>query len=150
VAIILDSVKVRAMKDESGRPTDILLNLIVFSVEMVWYGGIVFWIWNHNVVSDNNDFTNIVNLKRGCDMFMRAFANCICLLAMATLLSGCTTGFQQPEADANYGSLPVNYELTIKKYFDEVLIDAESANYIFSQPIETYENEGLLAGGEAL
>jgi hypothetical protein len=30
VAIILDSVKDRAMKDESGRPTDILLNLIVF------------------------------------------------------------------------------------------------------------------------
>jgi hypothetical protein len=44
----------------------------------------------------------------------------------------------------------VNYELTIKKYFEEVLIDAESASYIFSQPVKAYENEGLLAGGEVL
>ncbi len=83
-------------------------------------------------------------------MFMRTFANCICLLAMITLLSGCTSCFQQPESDANYGSLPVNYELTIKKYFEDVLIDAESARYQFSQPVEAYENEGLLAGGEVL
>ena len=69
---------------------------------------------------------------------------------MATLLSGCTSCFQQPEAQANYGSLPVNYDLTIKEYFKEVSIDAESARYLFSQPIETYENEGLLAGGEVL
>jgi hypothetical protein len=81
---------------------------------------------------------------------MRTFANCICLLAMATLLSGCYSCFHQPEADANYGSPPVNYELTIKKYFEEVLIDPESARYIFSQPVKAYENEGLLAGGEVL
>ena len=150
MAIILDSVKIRAMKDEGVSPTDNLLNLIVFSVETVWYGGIVFWIWDHNVVFDNNDFSNIVKLKRGCYMFMRIFANCICLLVMATLLSGCTSCFQQPEAQANYGSLPVNYDLTIKEYFEEVSIDAESARYLFSQPVETYENEGLLAGGEVL
>jgi len=83
-------------------------------------------------------------------MFMRIFANCICLLTMATLLSGCTSCFQHPKADVNYGFLPVNYELTIKKYFEDVIIDPESARYQFSQPVETYENEGLLAGGEVL
>ncbi|MCP4610878.1 MAG: hypothetical protein GY845_19395 [Planctomycetes bacterium] len=81
-------------------------------------------------------------------MFIRIFANCICLLVMATLLSGCSSCFQQPEVDANYSSLPVNYDLTIKEYFEDVLIDAESARYEFSQPVEAYENEGLLAGGE--
>lgn len=81
---------------------------------------------------------------------MRTFANCICLLAMATLLSGCSSCFQQPEADANYGSTPVNYELAIKEYFESVLIDSESARYKFSQPVKAYENEGLLAGGEVL
>ncbi|MDT8302437.1 MAG: hypothetical protein RQ760_13200 [Sedimentisphaerales bacterium] len=83
-------------------------------------------------------------------MFMRIFANCIYLLAMATLLSGCSSCFQQPEAEANYGSLPVNYELTIKKYFEDNLIDSESTRYIFSPPVKAYENEGLLAESEVL
>jgi hypothetical protein len=83
-------------------------------------------------------------------MFMRTFANCICLLAMVTLMSGCSSYFQQPEADVNYGSLPVNYDLTIKQYFEDVSIDSESAIYKFSQPVKVYENEGLLAGGEVL
>jgi hypothetical protein len=83
-------------------------------------------------------------------MFMRIFANCIYLFAIVTLLSGCSSYFQQPEAGPNYGSLPVNYDHTIKEYFEEVSIDAESARYQFSQPVETYENEGLLAGGETL
>ena len=83
-------------------------------------------------------------------MFMRTFAKCICLLAMATFLSGCSSCFQQPEAEANYGSPPVNYELTIKKYFEDVLIESESARYKFSQPVKAYENKGLLAGGEVI
>jgi hypothetical protein len=44
----------------------------------------------------------------------------------------------------------VNYELAIKEYFESVLIDSESARYKFSQPVNAYENEGLLAGGEVL
>jgi len=83
-------------------------------------------------------------------MFLRTFANRICLLTIAIFLSGCSSYFQQPEAEANYGSLPVNYDLTIKEYFEEVSIDAESARYIFSPPVETYENEGLLAESEVL
>ena len=79
---------------------------------------------------------------------MKTFMNYIYFLATALLLSGCASSFQKPKSSANYGIPPVNYEQTIKEYFESVLKDPESARYRFSQPIKAYENEGLLFGGK--
>jgi len=79
---------------------------------------------------------------------MKVFMSYIYFLATALILSGCASSFQKPESGTNYGIPPVNYEQTIKEYFESVLKDPESAIYKFGLPIKAYENEGLLFGSK--
>ncbi len=81
---------------------------------------------------------------------MKTFMNYIYFLATALILPGCVSSYQRPKPAANYGIPPVNYEHTIKEYFESVLKDAESARYRFDQPSKAYENEGLLFGGKVV
>ncbi len=79
---------------------------------------------------------------------MKPLRSYVCFLGMVTLLSGCSSSFQKPDMNADHGTPPVNYEQTIREYFESVLIDPESARYRFNQPVKAYENDGLVAGGD--
>ena len=66
----------------------------------------------------------------------------------AGLLVACSATFERPSADADFGTVPVGYELAIRAYFDEVLKDPDSAIYRIGRPVRAYRNRGLAWGGQ--
>ena len=67
---------------------------------------------------------------------------------MLLFVGGCITPPSQQElAHLDYGAPPLDYETTIKRYFDDVLFDPYSAHYDFGTPELFWYKEAPLAGG---
>jgi hypothetical protein len=71
------------------------------------------------------------------------------LLLATFTINGCVTPPSQAEiSNLDYGTPPQDYEATIKKYFDELLLDPYSAHYDFETPRQIWYKEGPLMGGK--
>ena len=70
------------------------------------------------------------------------------LLPILILLSGCATPpSAQQLANIDFGATPVDYESTIKKYFEDSLFDPDSARYDFQSPEQMWVKDSPLMGG---
>ena len=70
------------------------------------------------------------------------------LIPIWFLFTGCATPPSTEQiSKLDYGEFPVNYEATIKKYFDNVLVDPYSAQYEFEPPQKYWVKDAPLAGG---
>lgn len=63
------------------------------------------------------------------------------------LLGACAGSFERLPPSADLGAPPVGYEDMIKKHFENILKDPESARYRIGKPIKAYANNGLISGG---
>lgn len=69
------------------------------------------------------------------------------LVAVVISLAGCAAALQKPAPDQNYGQPPVDVEPAVRRHFDLVLKDPESARYRIGRPVKAYANNGLVHGG---
>ncbi len=73
----------------------------------------------------------------------------ISLLLPVLILSGCASAPTSSQlSHLNYGAPPMDYEATIKQYFDGVLIDPQSAYYNFETPRKFWYNGAFLFGSK--
>lgn len=56
-------------------------------------------------------------------------------------------GFEKISPDYNFGSPPTDVERKVREYFQYILKDPSSANFIVGTPYKAYQNEGLITGG---
>ncbi len=66
---------------------------------------------------------------------------------MGTAYQGVRSGFQEPPADAAFGSYPKGYVDLVKKHFFRVLRYQDDTRFTFGRPQQGYMNKGLFRGG---
>ena len=78
------------------------------------------------------------------------WAYSVCLVALLLTASCVTRPSPEQIASLDYGPAPEKYEETIKKYFDNVLIDPYSAQYEFGSPQTYWLKLPPIEGGQLL
>ncbi len=67
--------------------------------------------------------------------------------AAGTAVHGLTHGFEEPEAEDDYGRPPVDYPAPVRHHFLRFLGVSEQASFRFGRPVRGTMNKGILRGG---
>jgi hypothetical protein len=68
--------------------------------------------------------------------------------SVGTAYRGVTNGFENPANEAAYGPYPRDYVNAIRKHMVRFEGIKENASFQFGKPVRSYQNKGLLRGGD--